>query len=171
VLQKLQTTNISIAKSNKITKSISDKLSILHNLQMQNKSIFKSNKITKTIPKKVEENETEIPVFMTLSKLDWDNNEIHAGIIKDPTAKGGLRYQVIEPVLSERDQKAFEIIKKLLITELSVSLTESESGYSEMEPSCLLRYLLTIGEAPNGLMFELKSKRSGEGFFTEYLPP
>jgi len=127
VLQKLQTTNISIAKSNKITKSISDKLSILHNLQMQNKSIFKSNKITKTIPKKVEENETEIPVFMTLSKLDWDNNEIHAGIIKDPTAKGGLRYQVIEPVLSERDQKAFEIIKKLLITELSVSLTEIKS--------------------------------------------
>ena len=61
---------------------------------------------------------------MTLSKLDWDNNEIHAGIIKDPTAKGGLRYQIIEPVLSERDQKAFEIIKKLLITELTVSLND-----------------------------------------------
>ncbi len=41
--------------------------------------------------------------------------------------KGGLRYQVIEPVLSERDKKAFEIIKKLLITELSVSLTEIKS--------------------------------------------
>ena len=69
----------------------------------------------------------KIPQFMTLSKLDWDNNEIHAGVIKDPTAKGGLRYQVIEPILSDRDQKAFEIIKKLLVTELSVSLNEIKS--------------------------------------------
>src|SRR3989338_5055181 len=74
-----------------------------------------------------EKTENRIPQFMTLSKLDWDNNEIHAGIIKDPTAKGGLRYQVIEPELSERDQNAFEIIKKLLITELSVSLGEIKS--------------------------------------------
>ena len=64
---------------------------------------------------------------MTLSKLEWDNNEIHAGVIKDPTAKGGLRYQVIEPVLSEKDQKAFEIIKKLLMTELTVSLQDIKS--------------------------------------------
>ena len=126
VLQKLQTTNMSIARSNKITKTISDKLSVLQNLHIQNMGFLKSKK-TETISKKVEEIETEIPVFMTLSKLDWDNNEIHAGIIKDPTAKGGLRYQVIEPVLSERDKKAFEIIKKLLITELSVSLTEIKS--------------------------------------------
>ncbi|MDX1596385.1 MAG: type IV secretory pathway protein, partial [Nitrosopumilaceae archaeon] len=61
--------------------------------------------------------------FMTLSKLEFDGAEIHAGITKDPTAKGGLRYQVIEPSLSERDKKAFSIIKKLLMTELSVSLT------------------------------------------------
>ena len=108
-------------------KIFKDKLSVLQKLQTINKSIIKSNKITEKIPKKVEEIEKKIPVFMTLSKLDWDNNEIHAGIIKDPTAKGGLRYQVIEPVLSERDQKAFEIIKKLLITELSVSLSEIKS--------------------------------------------
>jgi len=108
-------------------KILKDKLSVLQKLQIQTKNIVKSNKITKTISEKVEEDETKIPQFMTLSKLDWDNNEIHAGIIKDPTAKGGLRYQVIEPVLSERDKKAFEIIKKLLITELSVSLTEIKS--------------------------------------------
>lgn len=87
-------------------------------------NIVKSKKKTTEIIPKKEEPKTKIPQFMTLSKLDWDNNEIHAGVIKDPTAKGGLRYQVIEPVLSERDQKAFEIIKKLLITELSVSLDE-----------------------------------------------
>ncbi len=48
---------------------------------------------------------------------------------------------------------------------------ESESGYSEIEPSFDFRYFLTMAEAPRGLMFELKSNRSGEGFFTEYLPP
>jgi len=108
-------------------KIFKDKLSVLQKLQIQNKNIVKSKKNTTKIISEKKEFETKIPQFMTLSKLDWDNNEIHAGIIKDPTAKGGLRYQVIEPVLSERDQKAFEIIKKLLITELSVSLTEIKS--------------------------------------------
>jgi len=105
-----------------------DKISILQKIQYDNKSILKSNKNSPdNISKLNEETENRIPQFMTLSKLDWDNNEIHAGIIKDPTAKGGLRYQVIEPELSERDQNAFEIIKKLLITELSVSLGEIKS--------------------------------------------
>ena len=106
-------------------KIFKDKISALQKIQYDNKSILKLNKnLPDSIPKLNEENENKIPQFMTLSKLDWDNNEIHAGIIKDPTAKGGLRYQVIEPELSERDQNAFEIIKKLLITELSVSLGE-----------------------------------------------
>ena len=108
-------------------KILKEKLSILQKLQKQNKNIVKSKKNTTEIISEKKKIETKIPQFMTLSKLDWDNNEIHAGIIKDPTAKGGLRYQVIEPVLSDRDQKAFEIIKKLLITELSVSLTEIKS--------------------------------------------
>jgi len=108
-------------------KILKDKLSVLQKLQRQNKSIIKSEKNTETISEKSGGSETKIPQFMTLSKLDWGGNEIHAGVIKDPTAKGGLRYQVIEPVLSDREQKAFEIIKKLLITELSVSLTEIKS--------------------------------------------
>ncbi|MEK0338275.1 MAG: type IV secretory pathway protein, partial [Nitrosopumilus sp.] len=109
-------------------KILKDKLLVLQKLHTKNKNIVKSNKnTTETILEKSESSETKIPQFMTLSKLDWDNNEIHAGIIKDPTAKGGLRYQVIEPVLSDREQKAFEIIKKLLITELSISLTEIKS--------------------------------------------
>ena len=106
-------------------KIFKDKISALQKIQYDNKSILKLNKnLPDNTSKLNEETENKIPQFMTLSKLDWDNNEIHAGIIKDPTAKGGLRYQVIEPELSERDQKAFEIIKKLLITELSVSLGE-----------------------------------------------
>jgi flagellar protein FlaI len=109
-------------------KIFKDKISVLQKIQQGNKSILKLNKnLPDNTSKLNEENENKIPQFMTLSKLDWDNNEIHAGIIKDPTAKGGLRYQVIEPELSERDQKAFEIIKKLLMTELSVSLGEIKS--------------------------------------------
>ncbi len=107
---------------------IKDKISALQKIQYNHKNIAKSNetKVEKT-SQFVKENEKKIPQFMTLSKLDWDNNEIHAGIIKDQTAKGGLRYQVIEPILTERDQKAFDIIKKLLMTELSISLGDIKS--------------------------------------------
>ncbi len=106
-------------------KIFKDKISALQKIQYDSRSILKSNKSSPDNTTRLnEENKNKIPQFMTLSKLDWENNEIHAGIIKDPTAKGGLRYQVIEPELSERDQNAFEIIKKLLITELSVSLGE-----------------------------------------------
>jgi len=106
---------------------LKDSLSALQKFQPANKLDFKpKKKQIKTVAEELEE-DFNIPKYMTLSKLDWDNNEIHAGIIKDPTAKGGLRYQVIEPVLSERDQKAFEIIKKLLMTELTVSLHDIKS--------------------------------------------
>lgn len=108
-------------------KIFKDKLSVLQKIQTDNKSTIKSDKNKSEKSSKEVEVETKIPQFMTLSKLDWDNNEIHAGIIKDPTAKGGLRYQVIEPVLSERDQKAFDIIKKLLMTELTISLQDIKS--------------------------------------------
>jgi flagellar protein FlaI len=103
-----------------------DKISVLKTIHTD-KNILNINKDSDKTSVTNEETENKIPQFMTLSKLDWDNNEIHAGIIKDQSAKGGLRYQIIEPILSERDQKAFEIIKKLLMTELSVSLGEIKS--------------------------------------------
>jgi len=68
-----------------------------------------------------------VPQFMSLSKLDFDKYDVRAGLIKDPTADGGIRYQIIEPMLTERDEKALEIIKKLLMTELSVSMGEIKS--------------------------------------------
>ena len=68
-----------------------------------------------------------VPQFMSLSKLDFDKYDIRSGLIKDPTAKGGIRYQIIEPTLTERDAKALDIIKKLLMTELSVSMGEIRS--------------------------------------------
>ena len=89
-------------------KIFKDKISALQKIQQDNKSILKLNKNPPdNISKLNKENENKIPQFMTLSKLDWDNNEIHAGIIKDPTAKGGLRYQVIEPELSVFEKSKF----------------------------------------------------------------
>ena len=73
---------------------------------------------------KIEQIQKPIPKFISVSKLNFENAEIHGGVTKDPNAKGGLQYTIIEPTLSERDKKNFEIIKKLLMTELSVSLTE-----------------------------------------------
>ena len=84
-----------------------------------------ANKTTNdTIP--VEFNEP-VPKFISVNKLDFVGNEIHGGVIRDPTSIGGLRYLVIQPRLSINDKKNFDLIKKLLITELSVSLTDIKS--------------------------------------------
>ena len=79
---------------------------MLEKLQTESK-IFAKSKKTLQKPKIVNSNQQEkkVPQFMTLSKLDWDRNEIHAGVIKDPTAKGGLRYQIIEPVFLKENKK------------------------------------------------------------------
>jgi flagellar protein FlaI len=109
----------------------------LHNINFNSVNSIKSdfNKIVNQKPKKLtidslpqpnklEKIQKPIPKFISVSKLNFENAEIHGGVTKDPNAKGGLQYTVIEPALSERDKKNFEIIKKLLMTELSVSLTE-----------------------------------------------
>jgi flagellar protein FlaI len=80
-----------------------------------------------TTPPEIVKTEKVTPKFISVAKLNFDNAEIHGGVTKDPTAKGGLKYVVIEPTLSERDKEKFEIIKKLLMTELSVSLHDIKS--------------------------------------------
>ena len=92
----------------------------------------KTKKLTiQNIPNnKLEQIQKPIPKFISVSKLNFEGAEIHGGVTKDPNAKGGLQYTVIEPTLSDRDKKNFEIIKKLLITELSVSLTEIKTKKS-----------------------------------------
>jgi len=71
----------------------------------------------------VREND-DTPNFISVNRLDFEGVEIHGGIIKDSTAKGGLKYSIIQPRLSVKDKKNFDIITKLLMTELSVSLSE-----------------------------------------------
>jgi len=77
-----------------------------------------------TIP--IEFNEP-VPKFISVNKLEFIGTEIHGGIIKDPTSIGGLRYLVIQPRLSIKDKTNFDLIKKLLMTELSVSLADIKS--------------------------------------------
>jgi len=79
---------------------------------------------------KLEEVEKPIPKFISVSKLEFENAEIHGGVTKDTSAKGGYRYTIIEPTLSKRDKANFEIIKKLLMTELTVSLSEVKTKKS-----------------------------------------
>jgi flagellar protein FlaI len=63
-----------------------------------------------------------VPKFKTLNKIEFDDAEIYAGLIKDPTSKNGLRYVIIEPQLSRNDENNFKVIKKLLISELDITL-------------------------------------------------
>ena len=93
--------------------------------ELQNLPNSNTELTLKNIPNTVAgQPEKPIPKFISVSKLEFENAEIHGGVTKDLTAKGGLRYTVIEPSLSVNDKKNFEIIKKLLMTELSVSLHE-----------------------------------------------
>ncbi len=61
--------------------------------------------------------------FITKEKLNF-NTEIYAGVARDPTAKGGLRYIIEQPRITKREASWYQMIKKLLMTELSISLNE-----------------------------------------------
>src|SRR5574338_512610 len=63
-----------------------------------------------------------VPKFKTLNKIEFDDAEIYAGLIRDPTSKNGLRYVIIEPQMSRNDDINFKVIKKLLISELDITL-------------------------------------------------
>lgn len=65
---------------------------------------------------------TLVPKFKTLNKIDFDDAEIYTGLIADPTSKNGFRYVIIEPQLNKNDEINFRVIKKLLISELDISL-------------------------------------------------
>ncbi|NDB47283.1 MAG: type IV secretory pathway protein [Nitrososphaeria archaeon] len=63
-----------------------------------------------------------VPKFRTLNKIEFEDAEIYAGLIKDLTSKNGMRYVIIEPQMSKNDQTNFKVIKKLLISELDITL-------------------------------------------------
>jgi len=102
------------------------KLAELNKKTDSSESMFNilKNELTEPVPLEFDE---LAPKFITVNKLDFDGTEIHSGIINDPTSVGGLRYLVIQPRLSVRDKKNFDIIKKLLMIELSVALSDTRS--------------------------------------------
>ncbi len=66
----------------------------------------------------------ETPSFISISKIPSSYHlETYAGIISDPKAKGGKCYKIIEPSMTSKDWKNFELIQKMLMTELSVDLS------------------------------------------------
>ncbi len=132
-------------KNNKIfkIKNLMNDKALKNELSKSNVILNNGEQTITLTPEKAKKIETKTPNFMTMAKLDWENNEIHAGIVKDPSAKGGLRYYVLEPVLSEKEKAAFEIIKKLLMTELSVSMSQIKTK-QEAEKRLKKKIRLTI---------------------------
>ena len=106
-------------QKNTVTKGIS-----IFNKKESPKSVSKQMTIAdldNSVPIDVDE---KTPKFISVNKLDFPGTEIHGGVIKDPTSIGGLRYLVIQPRLTIKDKRNFELIRKLLMTELSTSLTD-----------------------------------------------
>ncbi len=69
----------------------------------------------------------EMKNFITVSKTGYENYGVYAGIMRDPTAKGGKRYMIIEPTLTAKDKENFDKIRKMLIVELSIDLNDIKS--------------------------------------------
>ncbi|HSB57553.1 MAG TPA: type II/IV secretion system ATPase subunit [Nitrosopumilaceae archaeon] len=65
--------------------------------------------------------------FITVSKTGYEDYGVYAGIMRDPTAKGGKRYMIMEPSLTPQDKENFEKIRKMLMVELSIDLNDIQS--------------------------------------------
>ena len=65
--------------------------------------------------------------FMTISKLDYTDYPVYSAIMNDPDAAGGKKFVVIEPTFTEKDNHNFEIIRRILMTELTVDLNDIKS--------------------------------------------
>lgn len=65
--------------------------------------------------------------FMTLSKLDYTDYPVYSAIMKDLNAAGGKKFVVIEPTFTEKDNRNFETIRRILMTELTVDLHDIKS--------------------------------------------
>jgi len=102
-------------------------------------SIFNKKKSIESTPKQISKIDVDntvpidvdinTPKFISVNKLDFSGTEIHGGVIKDPTSIGGLRYLVIQPRLTIKDKRNFELIRKLLMTELSTSLGDIKTKH------------------------------------------
>lgn len=65
--------------------------------------------------------------FLSVTRMNVLGYPVDAGIIKDSESGVGMKFVVIEPELNTKEKVAFDIIKKLLMTEMSVSINEIKS--------------------------------------------
>ena len=96
--------------------------------------------------------EVDFADFVTITKTGLEDYGIYTGIKKDPTAKGGRRYMVLEPTLSKQDQENFERLRKMLMVELNVDLRtiknkqDAEGRLKKKLASMIKKYDLDIPE-------------------------
>ncbi|MGQ0376244.1 MAG: type II/IV secretion system ATPase subunit [Nitrososphaerota archaeon] len=76
----------------------------------------------------VSELEKSLSSFITITHLDYqDDYPVYAGVIADPTARGGKRFMIIEPTFTTLDKKNFETIRQILMMELTIDLNDISS--------------------------------------------
>jgi len=68
--------------------------------------------------------EAALSTFTTITKLDYTAVPVYTGVVKDPTARGGKKFVIIEPTFTARDKKNFETIRQILMSEMTVDLNE-----------------------------------------------
>jgi flagellar protein FlaI len=61
--------------------------------------------------------------FLSMTAIDILGCQIETGVAKSQESSVGMKFLVIEPPLNNKEKVAFEIIKKLLMTEMTVSIS------------------------------------------------
>jgi len=70
------------------------------------------------------EEEVSLQTFSSITKLDLFGHPVYTGVINDITSRSGKRFMVIEPTFTAKDKKNFEIIRQILMVELTVDLND-----------------------------------------------
>ena len=69
------------------------------------------------------ERKTEHHDFVTHNNFELLGAQIKTGVAKSKESSVGMKFLVIEPALNSKEKVAFDIIKKLLMTEMTVSIS------------------------------------------------
>ena len=69
------------------------------------------------------ERKTEHRDFVTHNNFELLGAQIKTGVAKSKESSVGMKFLVIEPALNSKEKVAFDIIKKLLMTEMTVSIS------------------------------------------------
>ena len=73
--------------------------------------------------KSIHEKKTEHNDFVTHNNFELLGAHIKTGVAKSNDSSVGMKFLVIEPALNSKEKVAFDIIKKLLMTEMTVSIS------------------------------------------------